>query len=255
MLTRGLHTGQLPTSHGIKTVRPRPDRISPCKSRRGSAFSGGFGDDNEVMLDSIRKGLNELPKTLAAFGDRTEGATWRQKISDWEQTLENMEKAHNGDASPRSRMAREWMPEGREKARTSDAPPGSRARTWRQAGSDQDRAMYEVAVAVDVEEYPESYALWLDVPGLQKSDVKIQVSPSMRTMTISGERKRDGSAEPTGRVRHERKMGKFSRTVRLAKDLDASTITAKVDRGVLHVTARKVPVVEPEDDCLEIPIQ
>jgi len=57
------------------------------------------------------------------------------------------------------------------------------------------------------------------------------------------------------RVRHERKMGKFSRTVRLAKDLDASTITAKVDRGVLHVTARKVPVVEPEDDCLEIPIQ
>jgi len=56
-------------------------------------------------------------------------------------------------------------------------------------------------------------------------------------------------------VRHERKMGKFSRTVRLAKDLDASTITAKVDRGVLHVTARKVPVVEPEDDCLEIPIQ
>lgn len=114
---------------------------------------------------------------MAAFGDRTEGATWRQKISDWEQTLENMEKAHNGDASPRSRMAREWMPEGREKARTSDAPPGSRARTWRQAGSDQDRAMYEVAVAVDVEEYPESYALWLDVPGLQKSDVKVQKHP------------------------------------------------------------------------------
>ena len=56
-------------------------------------------------------------------------------------------------------------------------------------------------------------------------------------------------------MRHERKMGSFSRTIRLAKDLDASTITARVDRGVLHVTAKKVPVIEPEDDTQEIPIQ
>ena len=50
-------------------------------------------------------------------------------------------------------------------------------------------------------------------------------------------------------------MGSFSRTIRLAKDLYASTISARVDRGVLHVTAKKIPVIEPEDDTQEIPIQ
>jgi HSP20 family molecular chaperone IbpA len=49
-------------------------------------------------------------------------------------------------------------------------------------------------------------------------------------------------------------MGTFSRTVKLAKDLDASTIVAKVDRGVLHVTAQKFPAVEPVDDSVEISI-
>jgi len=49
-------------------------------------------------------------------------------------------------------------------------------------------------------------------------------------------------------------MGPFSKTIKLAPDVDASTITAKVDRGVLHVTARKVPVVEPEDDSMEITV-
>lgn len=107
-------------------------------------------------------------------------------------------------------------------------------------------------VDVDVDENPESYSLWLDVPGSQKSDVKVEVSPSMRTMIISGERKR---AESTGAPRRrERKMGTFSRTVKLAKDLDASTIVAKVDRGVLHVTAQKFPAVEPVDDSVEISI-
>jgi hypothetical protein len=36
----------------------------------------------------------------------------------------------------------------------------------------------EVVVAVDVEEHPESYSLWLDVPGLLKSDVKVLSSAS-----------------------------------------------------------------------------
>jgi len=39
-------------------------------------------------------------------------------------------------------------------------------------------------VAVDVEEHPESYSLWLDVPGLQKSDV-IVGSPSSTLITLS----------------------------------------------------------------------
>ena len=36
----------------------------------------------------------------------------------------------------------------------------------------------EVVVAVDVEEYDDSYALWMDVPGLQKDDLKVPPFPT-----------------------------------------------------------------------------
>ena len=51
----------------------------------------------------------------------------------------------------------------------------------------------EVVVAVDVEEYDDSYALWMDVPGLQKDDLKVcspppplplQLRSSLRFSTI-----------------------------------------------------------------------
>ena len=41
-------------------------------------------------------------------------------------------------------------------------------------------------------------------------------------------------------------MGKFSRTLLLAKDLDVKTVTARVDHGVLVVTAKKIAPIEPE---------
>lgn len=57
------------------------------------------------------------------------------------------------------------------------------------------------------------------------------------------------------RRRLERRVGKFSRTLRLAKDLDVETISARVDKGVLVVTAKKIPAVDLSTDSVEISIQ
>jgi HSP20 family molecular chaperone IbpA len=127
--------------------------------------------------------------------------------------------------------------------------------------SDAEDVSVAVGVPVDIEEREDGYSLWMDVPGLQKSDLKIQVFPGQRRITISGERKRqtgeaaDGpEAGRTLRTRYERGVGKFSRTLKLSKDLDVATLTARVEKGVLHITAKKIPAVDPSSDVVEVAI-
>lgn len=56
------------------------------------------------------------------------------------------------------------------------------------------------------------------------------------------------------RTRYERGVGKFSRTLKLSKDLDVATLNARVEKGVLHITAKKIPAVEPSSDVVEVAI-
>lgn len=129
------------------------------------------------------------------------------------------------------------------------------------ANSDAEDVSAAVGVPVDIEEREDGYSLWMDVPGLQKSDLKIQVFPQQRRITIAGERKRQtgevaegAEAGRTLRTRYERGVGKFSRTLRLSKDLDVSTLTARVEKGVLHITAKKIPAVDPSSEVVEVAI-
>jgi HSP20 family protein len=124
----------------------------------------------------------------------------------------------------------------------------------------------QLPLLVDLEENEEVYTLTADVPGLQKSDLKITVNKKDRTLTISGERKRatKAIAEPVDaqkqeqeqakqqqqqfRQRNERIMGKFQRTLqRLPEDADLSAVSARVEKGVLTITVKKTEQRRYED--------
>lgn len=123
----------------------------------------------------------------------------------------------------------------------------------------------QLPLLVDLEESEEVYTLTADVPGLQKSDLKITVNKKDRTLTIGGERKRasKATAEPVDapeqkqeqpkqqqqfRQRHERIMGKFSRTLqRLPEDADLTAVSARVEKGVLTITVKKTEQRRYED--------
>lgn len=127
----------------------------------------------------------------------------------------------------------------------------------------------QLPLLVDLEESEEVYTLTADVPGLQKSDLKITVNKKDRTLTIGGERKRasKATAEPVDtesqkqeqpkqqqqfRQRHERIMGKFSRTLqRLPEDADLTAVSARVEKGVLTITVKKTEQ-RRYDDFVEI---
>ena len=66
--------------------------------------------------------------------------------------------------------------------------------------------------AVAVEETDSHYLLSLDLPGVKKDDVKIEIRDN--ELTISGERKEERKEKTKGRIDEERVYGSFFRSSR-----------------------------------------
>lgn len=93
------------------------------------------------------------------------------------------------------------------------------------------------APRTDLVESEGHYTLHLDVPGMTKDDISINVQNN--TLTVSGERVIEQTKDDEERVRVERSYGTFHRTFALPSSVDASNIEAKYDNGVLTITVPK----------------
>jgi HSP20 family protein len=84
----------------------------------------------------------------------------------------------------------------------------------------------------------DQFVIQLDVPGADPDSVDLTVERNV--LTVSATRSRQ-AGEGLQVVASERPQGQFSRQVFLGETLDADTIEARYDQGVLTVT---IPVVE-----------
>jgi HSP20 family protein len=91
--------------------------------------------------------------------------------------------------------------------------------------------------AMDLIETEDNYVLRADLPGVSEGDVKIELDDNV--LTISGERKSAHKEAKEGYYRVERAYGSFSRTLTLPEGVDADSISASFDRGVLEVRVPK----------------
>ena len=91
--------------------------------------------------------------------------------------------------------------------------------------------------AVDVHEEDEAFVLTVDLPGMGKDEVDINVED--RTLSISGERKFEEKTEQDAYRRLERGYGRFSRSFSLPSHVDSTRVAAKFHNGVLTVTVPK----------------
>ena len=91
--------------------------------------------------------------------------------------------------------------------------------------------------AMDLVEAEEHFVLRADLPGLDESDVKIEVNENV--LTISGERAYEHDARKDGYYRVERGSGQFSRSLTLPDGVDLDAITASFEKGVLEVRVPK----------------
>jgi HSP20 family protein len=93
------------------------------------------------------------------------------------------------------------------------------------------------APRTDVSETEEAYVLHMDLPGLSKDALKIELHDGV--LAISGERTSEHIEEGTKLHRVERTYGHFYRTFRLPQSGDPAKVKASLKEGVLTVDVPK----------------
>ena len=99
------------------------------------------------------------------------------------------------------------------------------------------------APAVDLYEDKDSLIVRAELPGLKKNDIDISLHEN--TVTISGERRNEKNYEASETSREERFFGRFTRSLTLPKQVDASKVRANYKDGVLTVTLPKTEQAKP----------
>ena len=116
------------------------------------------------------------------------------------------------------------------------------------AGTDTSEGMRtsEWVPAADVYEEAEGYVLALDLPGVERSDLEIDMEDHQ--LTVKGVRSARGQIEH----RRERPQGKFSRSFSVPASVDRERIAAEYKDGVLYLRLGKRS--EPKAQRVEIKV-
>jgi len=117
---------------------------------------------------------------------------------------------------------------------------------------------------INLSEDEKNYYIHADLPGLNKDQVKMELSDDDRVLTISGERetvidnsndekkaKKEGKKEKKNKnnkkySKIECSYGRFERSFSLPENTDINAIKAKMENGVLEVTLPKIAAPKPE---------
>jgi len=123
---------------------------------------------------------------------------------------------------------------------------------------------------INLSEDEKNFYIHADLPGLNKDQVKMELSDDDHVLTISGERetvidnsnddkegqkenekgnKKETKKETKNNKKYSRiecSYGKFERSFSIPENVDANTIQAKMENGVLEVTLPKITTPKPE---------
>lgn len=83
-----------------------------------------------------------------------------------------------------------------------------------------------------------AYHIDVDLPGVKKEDITVDVHDN--TLTISGERKHKAEVKEDDYYKLESSYGKFQRSFALPDSVDVENIDAATDNGVLEIVIPKM---------------
>ena len=103
--------------------------------------------------------------------------------------------------------------------------------------------------AVDIYEDEHKLLLKLEVPGVKQADLDIQVEN--QTLTVKGQRNFEADEKEQNFHRIERRFGSFVRSFTLPNTVDAGSISARCDAGVLQIQLSKKEAAKPRQIKIE----
>ena len=97
--------------------------------------------------------------------------------------------------------------------------------------------------SMNVSETESAYHVMMDLPGVEKKDVDVNLSNGI--LTVSGERKTSEKGDANNSIWHETSYGAFSRSFELTSEIVEGKIKAKFNNGVLNITIPRAEEIKP----------
>ncbi len=119
-----------------------------------------------------------------------------------------------------------------------------------EAKNRDDSSIVAFVPSVNTREGDYAYHVEIDLPGIKKDDIDIDVENNV--LTISGERKVKDEVKEDDYYKIESRYGKFSRSFTLPEKVDTENIHAESKDGVLEVVVPKLKEVEKKAKKIKI---
>ncbi len=103
---------------------------------------------------------------------------------------------------------------------------------------------------VNSRETEDAYFIEIDLPGVKKEDIEIDVKDNV--LTVSGERKVKEEMKEENYYKIESRYGKFTRSFTLPKNVNIDKISANSENGVLEIKIPKLEEVKKEPKKIAI---
>jgi HSP20 family protein len=108
---------------------------------------------------------------------------------------------------------------------------------------DDDAAPQTFVPACEVEDCQDHYLLTLEMAGIRKDDIKLEIEDGQ--LTVSGERRHETSQREESQWYSERQFGKFHRSFAIPAGIDTGKVEASYQDGILRVTIPKAESAKP----------
>ncbi|MCX7984007.1 MAG: Hsp20/alpha crystallin family protein [Bacteroidetes bacterium] len=114
-------------------------------------------------------------------------------------------------------------------------------RGWR---DEEETSLAQWSPAVDIAEKDDAYIVKVELPGVEKDDVKVTLESNV--LTIRGEKKFEKETKKENYHRIERCYGSFNRSFTLPSTVKSDKIDATYKDGVLTITLPKAEEAKPK---------
>ena len=94
------------------------------------------------------------------------------------------------------------------------------------------------SMPVEIADKGKEYAVCAELPGIKKEDLDIDIDKNF--ITINAEKKDENCVDEDSYKKSEFRYGSYSRTVYFPEEINIEKTEAKMDNGVLKITAPKM---------------
>jgi HSP20 family protein len=115
---------------------------------------------------------------------------------------------------------------------------------------DEEVSLYDWSPPVDIYETGDGVVLKVELPGVNKDDVSVEVKDNV--LTLKGERLLNPEIKDENYYRKERSFGKFNRSFSLQETIKPDLIKASFKNGVLTVEIPRPEEEKPKQITVDI---